>query len=59
MVPAVVFWTGRSSGKPPLLPALKKTPLGPSKPPPGPPEPLRINRLVQNAVHNSLYRDLC
>ena len=41
------FRTGRSSGKPLLLPVLKKPPPGPPKPPPGPPkppEPLRINR---------------
>ena len=31
------FRTGRSSGKPLLLPVLKKTPPGPPKPPPGPP----------------------
>ena len=52
------FRTGKSSGKPLLLPILKKPPPGPPKPPPGPPkppEPLRINRLVQNAVENGLY----
>ena len=40
-----------------LLPVLKPPP-GPPKPPPGqpkPPEPLRINRLTQNAVENSLH----
>ena len=39
VVLAVVFRTGRSSGKPLLLPVLKKTPPGPPKPPPGPPNP--------------------
>ena len=46
---------------PMLLPVLKPPP-GPPKPPPGPPkppEPLRINRLTQNAVENSFYRVLC
>ena len=33
------FRTGRSSGKPLLLPVLKKPPPGPPKPPPGPPKP--------------------
>ena len=33
MVLAVVFRTGRSSGKPLLLPVLKKPPPGPPKPP--------------------------
>ena len=37
------FNTGRSSGKPLLLPVLKKPPPGPPKPPPGPPN-LRIPR---------------
>ena len=32
------FRTGRSSGKPLLIPMLKKTPPGPPKPPPGPPK---------------------
>ena len=42
------FRTGRSSGKPLLLPVLKKPPPGPPKPPPGPPkppEPLRMEFL--------------
>ena len=33
------FRTGRSSGKPLLLPVLKKPPPGPPKPPPGPSKP--------------------
>ena len=33
------FRTGKSSGKPLLLPVLKKPPPGPPKPPPGPPKP--------------------
>ena len=33
------FRTGRSSGKPLLLPVLKKPLPGPPKPTPGPPEP--------------------
>ena len=33
------FNTGRSSGKPLLLPVLKKPPPGPPKPLPGPPKP--------------------
>ena len=36
--PEGVFRTGRSSGKPLLLPVLKPLP-GPPKPTPGPPEP--------------------
>ena len=40
VVPAVVFRTGRSSGKPLLLPVQKKPPPGPPKPP----EPLKINK---------------
>ena len=34
------FRTGRSSGKPLLLPVLKKPPPGPPEPPPGPPKPV-------------------
>ena len=37
--PGVGFRTGRSSGKPLLLPVLKKQPPAPPKPTPGPPEP--------------------
>ena len=33
------FRTGRSSGRPLLIPVLKKPPPGPPKPPPGPPKP--------------------
>ena len=33
------FSDSRSSGKPLLLPVLKKPPPGPPKPPPGPPKP--------------------
>ena len=62
VVLAVVFRTGRSSGKPLLLPVLKKPPPGPPKPPPGPPkppEPLRINMLVQNTVQTVLHSAFC
>ena len=58
VVLAVVFRTRGSSGKPLLLPVLKKPPPGPPKPPPGlpkPPEPLRINRLVESTVQNAFY----
>ena len=38
------FRTGRSSGKPLLLPVLKKPPPGPPKPPPGPPKPPKTTK---------------
>ena len=43
------FRTGRSGGKPPLLPVLKKPPPGAPKTPPGPPKHLpkrSTNRFV-------------
>ena len=43
VVLAMVFRTGRSSGKPLLLPVQTKPPRGPPKPPPGPPEPLTVH----------------
>ena len=54
VVLAVVFRTGRSSGKPLLLlPVLKQTPPGPPKPPPGPPKPPEppgsLNRLFKGS----------
>ena len=62
VVLAVVLEQVEAVAKPLLVPVLKKPPPGPPKPPPGPPEPpepLRINRLTQNAVENSLYSVLC
>ena len=58
MVLAVVFLAQVPAVALPLLLPVLKPPPGPPKPPPGPPkppEPLRINRLTQNAVENSLY----
>ena len=40
------FRNGRSSGKPLLLPVLKKPPPGPPKPPPGPPNPLGLHKTL-------------
>ena len=45
------FRTGRSSGKPLLLPVLKKPPPGPPKPPPGPPKP-PLEQLEMSRIRN-------
>ena len=60
--PGGVFFAQVPAVALPLLLPVLKPPPGPPKPPPGPPkppEPLRINRLTQNAVENSLYSVLC
>ena len=45
------FRTGRSSGKPLLLPILKQTPPGPPKPPPGTPKP-PLGQLETRRIRN-------
>ena len=45
--------TGRCSGRPLLLPVLKKPPLGPPKPPPGPSKP-PPGQLEMRTIRNEL-----
>ena len=58
VVLAVVFRTGRSSGKPLLLPVIKKPPRGPPKPPPGPPEPLTVHWKATGRILGKFYRKI-
>ena len=46
------FRTGKSSGKPLLLPVLKKPPPGPPKPPPG---PLKTYKNIQKCTNVYIY----
>ena len=47
------FRTGKSSGKPLLLPVLKKPPPGPPKTPPGPPKPTKTIRTTKQQLNKN------
>ena len=50
------FRTGTSSGKPLLLPVLKKPPPGAPKPPPGPPKPKKTKQKTEQKNKKTLFR---